>query len=164
MRHCLTLALLLATTPATAGSGAMNAFGPYEVNPALTTGHAAGFRQLFVDPAQFGALVSPTEALGDATDDALHIQNRTNAWVELSVSGVRIGIVGPLTTVVLNGVTPGAYSTTQLGPTGMSLTRTFTSDRYEALKSAEAERLAAEQAAQEAAAAQDPASEDAPAQ
>ncbi len=151
MRHILPLALLLATPTALAASGKFNAFGPYDVNPALTTGDAVGFRQLFLDPAQVGSLLEPAEALGDSTDDALHIDNRSTAWMELSVSGVRVGIIGPLTSVVLQGVKPGLYETTQTAPTGMVVDRSFKSDSYDSIK-AEAARLAAEQAAMEAAA------------
>lgn len=149
LRHFLSPALLLVATPALAsGGGTMNAFGPYDVNPALTTGGATGFRTLFVDPGEFATLVQPAEALGDAADDILHVQNRTSAWTELSINGVRIGIIGPLTTVVLEGVKPGSYATSQLGPTGMTTSRVFTSDRYEDIKAqAQAARLAAEEAA-----------------
>ena len=153
MSRTFLLAVLLASTPALASSGKGNAFGPYDVNPGYTTGHAEGFRQLFVDPARLGELIAPTEALADAADDVLHVQNRTSAWTELTVSGVRVGIVGPLATVTLRNLKPGAYETLTVGPTGLAMSRTVTSARYDAIKQAEAQAAAAaaeQQAQQEA--------------
>ncbi len=148
MTWLLTFGLLTAP-PAIAGSGQHNAFGPYDVNPALTEGQAEGFRQLYVDPARLGELLQPSEALADTADDVLEVENRTSAWSELTVAGVRVGIVGPLTTVVLHGVKPGAYEAQLLGPTGFTTSRTFTSASYVERKAAaeEAARLAAEEEA-----------------
>ncbi len=145
----------LAATPAVAGSGTHNAFGPYDVNPTLTQGTAEGFRQLYVDPDKLGELLQPVEAVGDTADDRLEVENRTSAWTELTVSGVRVGIVGPLTSVVLHGVKPGAYETSQVGPTGFTTTRTFTSETFEARKAA-AQQAAEEEVAEEAPEAETP--------
>jgi hypothetical protein len=151
MSGTLLLAFLVTTTSALASSGHGNAFGPYDVNPALTTGDADGFRKLYVDPAQLGSLLAPAQALGQGADDVLHVRNATSAWTELSVSGVKVGIIGPLATITLRGVQTGTYDISCIGPTGMNVTRIVSSGNYEALLAqAETARLADESAQQEA--------------
>lgn len=99
-------------------------FGPYKVNPDLTTGRMEFFREVYVEVEQIGSLIQPVQPLpasASATGD-LHISNQANGWVEVTISGQKIGKVGPLTTAVIHDVPSGFYEITTLAANGLVVT------------------------------------------
>ena len=80
-------------------------------NPRYSTGPIENFRQVYVDPAQAPAQLTPVESQGSGTSD-LTIYNDRQGWGDVSVSGTKIGLLDSLTNGVIHGVAAGTYEVT----------------------------------------------------
>lgn len=89
-----------------------NTFGIFAVNASLTTGPVAGFRQLYLEPDAVPA------ALGGAGPAWLALPNEVTTWGIVSVNGVRLGQLMPLSTGVIRGVKAGTYDVVLELPNG----------------------------------------------
>ncbi|MCK6523555.1 hypothetical protein L6R49_19260 [Myxococcota bacterium] len=125
----LTLALALLGLAAPAALAEGGGFGPYAPNPTLTRGRLEGFRELYVAADALDSL-SPARALppeGDAPPPAgigdLQLINRTNAFTDVEIAGVKVGRVGPLTTAVIHDLPAGVYDVRFTAPNGLSVVR-----------------------------------------
>lgn len=134
--------LLLAAlcAPLALASGGEKGFGPFGVNPDLTTGRMEFFRELYLDPSTVAEQLTPkaplaapgpnpvtgepAPALHSAPWGDLHIPNTTQSFVDVKVGGVKLGRVGPLTTAVVHQVRSGVYELEFTLPNGYSWTET----------------------------------------
>jgi len=111
----LLLSLVLAPN---ANAGEENTFGIFRVNPALSTGPAEGFRQLFVDPNELGTLLSPAAPRSGEPNGQLVIENIATSWARVHVGDTLVGIIGPLTTGHVRDVAAGTYKVSMELPNG----------------------------------------------
>ncbi|MCB9759645.1 MAG: hypothetical protein H6739_07365 [Alphaproteobacteria bacterium] len=120
------LLLLAALIGGPAHADGADGFGIYEVNPDLTTGKMAFFRELYVDPETISEALTPKKPLPaeGATPARLELKNGISGWVVVSVNGDKLGVIGPLTTGVIHDVKPGLYEVTMVAPNGFTFTRT----------------------------------------
>lgn len=125
----MSLLLIAALSSAPASEG-HHGFGIYAVNPDLTTGDLEFFREIFVSPDAFPTQVDPLESTGDGFG-VLEIQNKTSASNLVHINGVKVGVVGPLTTARVHRMKEGTYTVTQQAPNG------FTYDKKVATVAAE---------------------------
>jgi hypothetical protein len=79
-------------------------------DPALSTGNLENFQRLFINEKNLN--ITPNKGTATSNKLSLPIVNRTTAWVDISVSGQKIGRIGPLTTGVIHNVTGGEYDVT----------------------------------------------------
>ena len=79
----------------------------HPADPALSEGDLENFQRVFVDPATIIDSLKPSTA-GEGTGH-LYIRNQYNGWVDVSVSGTKIGRIQPFTTAALHGVAAGTY-------------------------------------------------------
>jgi hypothetical protein len=77
-------------------------------NPRYSTGPIENFRQVYVDPAQAPAQLKPTQPQGSGMSD-LTIYNDRQGWGDVTVSGMKIGLLDSLTKGVIHGVPSGTY-------------------------------------------------------
>lgn len=100
-------------------------FGPYKVNPDLTTGRMEFFREVYVDADQIGNLIKPSQPLpaASAATGDLRIHNSATGWVVVSIGDLKIGKVGPLTTAVIHQVPSGFYDITTASANGFKVTQ-----------------------------------------
>ena len=79
---------------------------------ALTEGPIENFDpNLACNPKTIASTIKPAKAKGDGKEN-LHIDNRTTGWVDVWISGEKIGRLGPLTTGRINNVAAGDYHVT----------------------------------------------------
>ena len=81
---------------------------PYHNVEGYSTGVFDNFRRLYVDPAAVVSTLKPSTA-GDKPSADLVIENPTSAWAFVTVSGTKIGQIGPYRTAVMHGVASGTY-------------------------------------------------------
>jgi hypothetical protein len=81
---------------------------PYHNVEGYSTGAFENFRRLYVDPAVAVTSLKPKEA-GDKPSADLVVENPTSAWAVVTVSGLKVGQIGPLRTAVMHGVPSGTY-------------------------------------------------------
>ena len=79
-------------------------------DPALSTGTIENFQRLFINERNLK--LTPNEGTSTNNKLSLPIVNRTTAWVDVSISGQKIGRLGPLTTGIIHNVTGGEYDIT----------------------------------------------------
>lgn len=102
----------------------------FVTDPQYTPPPFAGLERLYVDPAQTLPLLKPEaqRPVGETVLDApgqgqLVFTNPMSQWGEVTVSGQKLGTIGPFATMRLDGATPGHYLVSVWIPTG--LTRHF---------------------------------------
>lgn len=115
----LLLLAALSTLPASEGH---HGFGIYDVNPDLTTGDLEFFREVFVSPDAFPTQVDPLESSGEGFG-VLLIENPITASQIIHVNGVKVGIVGPLTTAKVHRMKEGTYTVSFEAPNGFTYER-----------------------------------------
>lgn len=81
---------------------------PYHNVEGYSTGVLENFRRLYIDPAWAISNLQPKMASEKPLAD-LVIQNTTSAWALVTVSGLKIGQIGPLRTAIVHGVPSGTY-------------------------------------------------------
>ena len=94
----------------------------YPANPDLSKGPIDNFFKVYVNPNALAATLKPKREARDATTATLPIVNRTTGWQEVTVDGTKIGVVGPLTTAAIHGVTAGEYVIKMTNSTGYTAT------------------------------------------
>lgn len=114
----MSLLLLAALSSAPASEG-QEGFGIYAVNPDLTTGTLEFFREIYVSPDSFPTQVDPIESTGEGFG-TLEIENKTTASQLVHVNGVKVGVVGPLTTAKIHRMKQGVYTVKQEAPNGFT--------------------------------------------
>lgn len=105
----------------------------YNLDPKLTEGACANFRELYVDPASFVASLKPARpptmaspaltSTAGASPDAgvatavnapptgtLFIVNDRGSWAEVAVNGTRLGKIGPYIVGTVGPVPSGGYT------------------------------------------------------
>lgn len=120
---------LLGLVASAAAAEDRGGFGPYAPSPTLTRGRLEGFRELYVAPEVADSL-SPARPL-PTVDDApppvglgdLELINRTNAFTDVEIAGVKLGRVGPLTTALIHDLPAGVYDVRFTAPNGLSVVR-----------------------------------------
>lgn len=106
----------------------------FEVNVKWTDPPFAGMESLVVDPAVFLAQLQPVrgpfppevEALENEAlpgQRQLAFTNPMNNWADLKINGTPVGVLGPYSTLKLDGVRYGTYTLELKQPTGF--VRTF---------------------------------------
>ncbi len=125
MRSLFALVALAAATSALAGPAErplpfpdrVVSRDPYTHVEGYSTGAIEGMRRLAIDPAATLPTLKPTVA-GSGEPGKLVIENPSSAWAFLTVSGVKIGQIGPFRTATLHGVAPGTYTVSFELPNG----------------------------------------------
>ena len=79
-------------------------------DPALSSGNLENFQRLFINEKNLK--IAPNKGTENPSKMSLPIVNRTTAWVDISVSGQKIGRLGPLTAGVIHNVQGGEYDVT----------------------------------------------------
>ena len=79
----------------------------HPADPALSEGDLENFQRIYVDPATIIDSLQPSTA-SEGTGH-LYIRNEYNGWVDVTVSGTKIGRIQPFTTAALHGVAAGTY-------------------------------------------------------
>ena len=106
----------------------------FDVNNRWTKAPFSGLESLVIDPAvvveqlkpvraPFPPEVEEVENLAVKGDRALVFTNPMMSWAELTLNGLAIGTIGPLTTMRLEGLKVGTYTVQLKPPTGV--VRTF---------------------------------------
>ncbi|MCP4808554.1 MAG: hypothetical protein GY913_00425 [Proteobacteria bacterium] len=113
----LLLLSLLSTSSANDGN---KGFGIWEVDPTYTQGNLAYFLEIYVDDAEFASQVEPKTA-AEGTGE-LHIRNNSTTFEFISINGVKVGRLGPLTTAKVKGLKAGTYDVTIAYPHGFEYT------------------------------------------
>lgn len=104
-----------------------NVVPTFVVDPAYTDAPFAGMEQLFVDPAVVSPQLKPAAAapageklITPAGKGSLDFTNPMSQWAELSVNGLKIGIIGPYASCRLQGLGAGWYSVDATVSTGFT--------------------------------------------
>ena len=118
MKNLFSIPLLLLALAPSAQANDENTFGVFKVNASLTTGPASGFRQVFVDANELSSLLKPATPRADEPNGQLVIENISTAWARVHVGDTLVGVIGPLTTGRLQGVTAGTYTVSMELPNG----------------------------------------------
>lgn len=79
-------------------------------DPALSEGSVVNFQRLYIDPETIGNQLVPQKKRKSQQRESLAIINRTTAWIDVTVSGNKIGRIGPLTTGIIHDLMPGEYA------------------------------------------------------
>ena len=82
-------------------------------DPALSEGNLVNFQRLYVDPDTIAGQLIPSQPKKGVKGESLAVINKTTGWTDLTVSGVKIGRIPPLTTGVIHGVKSGTYTVEQ---------------------------------------------------
>jgi len=83
----------------------------YVIDPRQSTGELENFREVWVNPSGAGAALRPLPG-GGATGTDLPLRNTSASYADVTVAGVALGRVNPLTSAVVRGVSPGVYEVT----------------------------------------------------
>jgi hypothetical protein len=116
--------LLLSLMSAPQANDGSKGFGIWQVDPTYTTGNLEFFLEIYVDPEAFPDQVEPTQADGSGTGE-LRIQNTTTTFEWISINGVKVGRLGPLTTAHVKGLAAGTYDVTIEYPHGFVYTKSM---------------------------------------
>ena len=131
---CITGAMMTGAAPGRASTPARPAPSPgaadgpplrprtFAVDARRSTGRIENLQALYVQPEAFAAWLSARHP--GATLGSLPLCNAYRAVAELSVEGVAIGTIAPLTLGALHGVPTGTYAVRWLLPNGYAETRT----------------------------------------
>ena len=79
-------------------------------DPVLSDGVIENFQRLYINERNLK--ISPNKGTETDAKLSLPIVNRTTAWVDIEISGQKIGRIGPLTTGVIHNVVGGEYDVT----------------------------------------------------
>ena len=79
-------------------------------DPVLSDGVIENFQRLYINERNLK--ISPNKGTETEAKLSLPIVNRTTAWVDIEISGQKIGRIGPLTTGVIHNVMGGEYDVT----------------------------------------------------
>jgi hypothetical protein len=113
MRFSALFAAVLFCTPALADDPYQpvgdNAFGPYAVNPGLTTGTISGFRTLYASAESLTGSLKPAAAATAGGTHVLEIENTALSSVDVTVNDTKVGMLGPLTIGRIHDVGAGEY-------------------------------------------------------
>ena len=98
----------------------------------ISTGRIENFRELYVNPAQIGESLKPKGKLGPVArmnnprgkSASIPIVNETSSYAEISVNGVKIGVIDALQNGAIHDVPPGLYEITFGLQNGYEETRT----------------------------------------
>ncbi len=98
----------------------------------VSTGIVENFRELYVNPAQVGKSLQPVGKLGpvgrmlspSSERASIPIVNETSSYAEVSVNGVRIGVIDALQNGAIHDVPHGLYEVTFGLQNGYTETRT----------------------------------------
>jgi outer membrane protein OmpA-like peptidoglycan-associated protein len=98
----------------------------------VSTGIVENFRELYVNPAQVGKSLQPVGKLGPvgrmlspaAKRASIPIVNETSSYAEVSINGVRIGVIDALQNGAIHDVPHGLYEVTFGLQNGYTETRT----------------------------------------
>jgi outer membrane protein OmpA-like peptidoglycan-associated protein len=98
----------------------------------ISTGRIENFRELYVNPAQIGESLMPTRSLGPVArmnnprgkSASIPILNETSSYAEVSVNGVKIGVIDALQNGAIHDVPAGLYEITFGLQNGYEETRT----------------------------------------
>ena len=82
-------------------------------DPALSEGNLVNFQRLYVDPDTVAEQLIPSQAIRNPEGKSLAVINKTTGWTDVTISGVQIGRIPPLTTAIIHGVKPGTYTVEQ---------------------------------------------------
>ena len=99
-----------------------NSFGPYETNASLTTGAASGFTSLFASAESLQEGLEPGESLAGTGTQTLAIENTSLSSVTVTVSGTKVGTLGPVTIGRIQGLDAGNYTVILGHPNGYNQT------------------------------------------
>lgn len=99
-----------------------NSFGPYETNASLTTGAVAGFTSLFASAESLLEGLKPGESLTGTGTQTLAIENTSLSSVTVTVSGTKVGTLGPVTIGRIQGLDAGNYTVILGHPNGYNQT------------------------------------------
>lgn len=109
---------------------AANHVQTFVIDPSYTKPPFAGMEQLFVDPAATQAQLKPMaeRPAGEKVVDApgagkLVFTNPMSQWAEVTVNGIKVGIIGPYATCTFDGMGAGWYALEAKVSTGFA--RTF---------------------------------------
>lgn len=109
---------------------ASNHVPTFVIDPSFTKPPFAGMEQLYVDPTATQAQLKPVadRPTGEKAADApgvgkLVFTNPMSQWAEITVNGVKIGILGPYGTCTFDGIGAGWYTLEAKVSTGFA--RTF---------------------------------------
>ena len=117
--------LLLLSTLSLAHAEGSEGFGIWNVDPTYTTGNLEYFLEIFVDAEEFPKQVSPKLADKAGGTGSLHIENKSTTFEFISINGVKVGRLGPLTTAEVHNLPAGTYDVTIEYPHGFSYTKTM---------------------------------------
>ncbi|HJN74408.1 MAG TPA: hypothetical protein QGF58_10795 [Myxococcota bacterium] len=115
--------LLLLSALSLAHAEGSEGFGIWNVDPTYTTGNLEFFLEVFVDAEQFPSQVEPKQADEAGGTGDLHIQNKSTTFEFISINGVKVGRLGPLTTAEVHNLPAGSYDVTIEYPHGFSYTK-----------------------------------------
>ena len=99
-----------------------NSFGPYETNASLTTGVLSGFTSLHASAESLQEGLKPGEALTGTGTQTLEIENTSLSSVTVTVSGTKVGTLGPVTIGRIQGLEAGRYTVVLGHPNGYNQT------------------------------------------
>lgn len=98
-------------------------FGIWNVDPTYTTGNLEYFLEIYVDGEEFPSQVEPKLADKAGGTGSLHIENKSTTFEFISINGVKVGRLGPLTTAEVHNLTAGTYEVTIEYPHGFTYTK-----------------------------------------
>ncbi len=99
-----------------------NSFGPYETNASLTKGALSGFTSLFASAESLQEGLKPGAALTGTGTQILAIENTSLSSVTVTVSGTKVGTLGPVTIGRIQGLDAGSYTVVLGHPNGYNQT------------------------------------------
>ena len=102
-----------------------NSFGPYETNASLTTGVLAGFTSLHASAESLQQGLKPGAELAGSGTQMLEIENTSLSSVTVTVSGTKVGTLGPVTIGRIQGIDAGSYTVILGHPNGYNQTLTL---------------------------------------
>ena len=102
-----------------------NSFGPYETNASLTTGALAGFTSLHASAESLQQGLKPGAELAGSGTQMLEIENTSLSSVTVTVSGTKVGTLGPVTIGRIQGIDAGSYTVILGHPNGYNQTLTL---------------------------------------
>jgi len=115
--------LLLLSTLSLAHAEGSEGFGIWNVDPTYTTGNLEYFLEIFVDAEDFPTQVEPKTAAEGGGTGSLHIENKSTTFEFISINGVKVGRLGPLTTAEVHNLPSGSYDVTIEYPHGFTYTK-----------------------------------------
>jgi outer membrane protein OmpA-like peptidoglycan-associated protein len=99
----------------------------------VSTGRIENFRELYVNPAQIGESLQPVGSLGPVGQmlspadqrASIPVVNETSSYAEISINGIKIGVIDALQNGAIHDVPHGTYEITFGLQNGFEETRTI---------------------------------------